>query len=183
MLTVIEQLSDEQLLAARGSYEFALFYRRHARDLLAYFARRVRHAETAADLTAETFAAAIIARERFNPERGPAAAWLYGIAAHKLTDYQRRGRLEDRARRELGMTRRGVTAADVVEIEALGRDVVADMLAPLPAEQRAAVAAHVLDETPYEELAEQAGVTTSAIRHRVSRGLRALRNQLDQGRQ
>jgi RNA polymerase sigma-70 factor (ECF subfamily) len=183
MLSVMEQLSDEQLLACPGSHEFAAFYRRHAEAVLAYFARRVHHAEAAADLTAETFAAAVVARERFRPERGPAAAWLYGIAAHKLADYNRRGRLDDRMRRELGMTRRVVSAGDVVEIEALGRDVVADMLAWLPEEQRDAVAAHVLGEASYEELARRAGVSTSAIRHRVSRGLRALRHRLEQERQ
>jgi len=68
--------SDEQLLAAGGSLEFGLFYRRYAQHVLAYFARRVRDAEAAADLTAETFAAAAVARERFRPERGSAVAWL-----------------------------------------------------------------------------------------------------------
>lgn len=174
----MQERSDEQLLAAAGSQEFALFYRRYAQDVLGYFMRRVRDAEAAADLTAETFATAIVARERFRPERGSAAAWLYGIAAHKLADYQRGGRLEDRARRELGMTRRAVTAEDVVEIDALGQEIVAEMLSPLPLEQREAVAAHVLDEAPYEELAHSAGVTASAIRHRVSRGLHTLREQL-----
>jgi len=76
------------------------------------------------------------------------------------------------------MTRRAVTAEDVMEIEALGQEVVADLLSVLPVAQRQAVAAHVLDETSYEELARRAGVTTSAIRHRVSRGLRALREHL-----
>ena len=76
------------------------------------------------------------------------------------------------------MARHPVTAEDVVEIEALGQQIVADMLSPLPPEQREAVAAHVLDEAPYEELARDAGVSTSAIRHRVSRGLHALRDQL-----
>ena len=65
-----------------------------------------------------------------------------------------------------------------MEIEALGREVVANLLAALPVEQRDAVAGHVLDDAPYEELARSAGVTTSAIRHRVSRGLRALRERL-----
>jgi RNA polymerase sigma factor (sigma-70 family) len=174
--------SDEQLLAAGGSHEFALFYRRYAQDVLAYFARRVRDAEAAADLTAETFAAAVVAQSRFRPERGSAVAWLYGIAGHKLADYERRGRLEDRARRQLGIVRRTLTPEDAVQIEALGRENVADLLSVLPVAQREAVAAHVLDEAPYEELARSAGVTTSAIRHRVSRGLRALRDHLGEDR-
>ena len=176
------QRPDEQLLITGGSQAFAVFYRRHAQDVLGYFVRRVRDAEAAADLTAETFAAAVVARERFRPERGSAVAWLYGIAAHKLADYERRGRLEDRARRRLGMVRRPVSAEDVVQIEALGSGIVADMLSVLPVEQREAVVAHVLDETPYEELARVAGVSTSAIRHRVSRGLRALRDQFTEER-
>ena len=174
--------SDEELLAAHGSREFALFYRRHAEAVLAYFARRVRDAEAAADLTAETFAAAVVARERFRPERGSAAAFLYGIASHKLADYQRRGRLEDRARRQLGMVRRAVSGEDALAIEALGHEVVAEMLSVLPAEQREAVRAHVIDDASYEELARGAGVTTSAIRHRVNRGLRALREQIGEER-
>ena len=44
--------------------------------VLAYFRRRVGDAELAADLTAETFAAALEGRRRFAPERGPAAGWL-----------------------------------------------------------------------------------------------------------
>ena len=170
--------SDEELLAAPGSREFAVFYRRHAEAVLAYFARRVRDAEASADLTAETFAAAVVARERFRPERGSAAAFLYDIASHKLADYQRRGRLEDRARRQLGIVRRTVSGEDALAIEALGREVVAEMLSVLPAEQREAVRAHVIDDASYEELARSAGVTTSAMRHRVNRGLRALRDQI-----
>ena len=36
--------------------------------------------ELAADLTAETFAAALVSVRRFDPARGPAVAWLLGIA-------------------------------------------------------------------------------------------------------
>jgi DNA-directed RNA polymerase specialized sigma24 family protein len=72
---------DGLLVAAADDPEaFAAFYRLHVRGVIAYFRRRVGNAELAADLTAETFAAALEGRRRFAPERGPAAAWLYGIA-------------------------------------------------------------------------------------------------------
>jgi RNA polymerase sigma-70 factor (ECF subfamily) len=183
MRTEVTERPDEELLMVGGSRAFAIFYRRHAREVLAYFLRRTRDAEAAADLTAETFAAAVVAQARFRPERGPAIAWLFGIASHKLADYERRGRLEDRARRQLRMVRREATPADIVEIEALGGDVVGDLLAVLPHEQREAVGAHVIEDASYEELAAQAGVTTSAIRHRVSRGLRTLREYLGEDRE
>ena len=174
------ELSDEALLAAGGSAEFAVFYRRHAEDVLRYFARRVREPEAAADLTAETFAAAVVAQGRFRPERGSAAAWLYGIAGHKLADFQRRGRLEDRARRQLGMDRREASGDDRAAIEAMSRDVVVSLLAGLPRDQRDAVSGHVIADQTYEALAERAGVSQSAMRHRVSRGLRTLRNKLEE---
>jgi len=172
--------SDEELLAAGGAHEFALFYRRHAQELLGYFARRVRDPEAAADLTAETFAAAVVAQARFRPERGTAAAWPSGIAAHKLADFQRRGRLEDRARRQLGMVRRTVTAEDEVQIEALGREIVAETLSILPADQREAIDGHIVGDESCDALAVRAGVSPSAMRHRVSRGLRTLRRRMEE---
>jgi RNA polymerase sigma-70 factor (ECF subfamily) len=97
---------DALLLAAAEDPEaFARFYRAHVRGVIAYFRRRVGDAELAADLTAETFAAALAGRRRFTPERGPAAAWLYGIARRQLVTFHRRGHVERRARRRMGMAR------------------------------------------------------------------------------
>ena len=55
----------------------------------------------AADLTAETFASAIVAQHRFDPGRAPAVAWLFSIATRRLADYQRRGQVDQRVRRSL----------------------------------------------------------------------------------
>jgi DNA-directed RNA polymerase specialized sigma24 family protein len=98
-------LSDEALLAGRDPAGFEEFYVRHVEELLGFFARRTRDAELAADLTAETFAAALASRRRYRPQRGSAGAWLHGIALKKLADAQRSGCAEDRARRRLGMER------------------------------------------------------------------------------
>src|SRR5919107_4739443 len=97
--------ADEEILAALPGRpdDFALFYRRHVRGLLGYLLRRTGDAELAADLCAESFAAALAGARRFDPARGPAVAWLYGIARRLLIHAQRRGVVEDRARRRLGM--------------------------------------------------------------------------------
>jgi RNA polymerase sigma-70 factor (ECF subfamily) len=172
------QRTDEELLAAGGSHEFAIVYRRYAPEVLRFFARRVRDPEAAADLTAETFAAAVVAQRRFRADRGSAASWLYGIAGHKLADFQRRGYLEDRARRQLGIARRALSEDDAVHIAALGDEVVSDMLSVLPGDQRDAVHGHVIGDRSYEELALGANISASAMRQRVSRGLRTLRDQM-----
>ena len=78
--------TDEELLVATPSEPeaFGVFYRRHAHAVAGYFLRRTRSPEIAADLTAETFAAALKGARRFDPSRGPAARWLYGIARREL---------------------------------------------------------------------------------------------------
>jgi RNA polymerase sigma-70 factor (ECF subfamily) len=85
---------DEELLeaTARGEADaFAMFYRRHARPMTGFFVRRTGDAEIAADLVAETFAAALEGCGRYEPARAPAGAWLYGIAHHELAQRARGG--------------------------------------------------------------------------------------------
>jgi DNA-directed RNA polymerase specialized sigma24 family protein len=97
--------TDEDLLAARDATSFELFYLHHVNTVLGFFARRTGDAEMAADLTSETFAAALAGRRRYKPEAGAASAWLFGIASRKLADAQRRGYAERRMCRRLGMER------------------------------------------------------------------------------
>ena len=42
-------------------------------------------------------------RRRFSPPAATARAWLFTIAQNKLTDARRRGQVENRARRRLGL--------------------------------------------------------------------------------
>jgi len=171
--------TDEQLLGAADAESFARFYRRHVARVLGYFARRTHDPEVAADLTAETFAAALAARSRYRPERGAAVAWLFGIAAKKLADAQRRGYVEQRARRRLGMERVEPTADDLAWIERFGEQGdVRVLLDDLPSEQREAVAARVLRERSYEDIAAELDVSQAVVRKRVSRGLAAVRARM-----
>jgi RNA polymerase sigma-70 factor (ECF subfamily) len=171
--------TDEQLLTRGDAASFERFYRRHVDELLGFFARRTRDAELAADLTAETFAAALTGRRRYRPQKGSAGAWLYGIALKKLADAQRRGYAEDRARRRLGMERIDLTDSDIRRIESLAGDRTASLLvAGLPSDQRDAVVGHVVQERSYEEIAGELGTSAAVVRKRVSRGLAAVRQRM-----
>ena len=167
--------TDEQLLASSGREAFGTFYDRHARAVLEYFARRTRDPESAADLTAETFAAAIVARRRFRPGPVPASAWLFGIAHHKLADFQRRGRAEDRALRRLRVQRPQLDEDDAQLIALMADEVSRQMLAELPQDERRAIHAHVLEGRGYAEIAAAAVISEPAARMRVSRGLTRMR--------
>jgi len=172
-------MTDEELLAGNPE-AFAAFYRRHVTPLLGYFLRRTGNAELAADLTAETFAAALDGLHRFDPARGPAVAWLYGIARRQLGHAARRGAVEDRARRRLGMAPLVLTDEALERIEALaGTDVATTALAGLPADQREAVRARILDERDYADIARTTRTSEAVVRKRVSRGLAGLRSRLE----
>src|SRR3954468_16910352 len=171
--------SDEDLLAGGDPASFELFYVRHVDGLLGFFARRTRDAELAADLTAETFAAALLGQRRFRPQTGAASAWLFGIAMKKLADAQRRGYAERRACRRLGMERLELSDEEITRIEALGETSPASALLELLADdQRRAIRAHVVDEQSYAEIAARERVSEAVVRKRVSRGLAAVRARM-----
>ena len=90
------QPTDDELLTSGDPEDFGVFYARHLSAIEGYFARRVDR-ETASDLAAETFAAALVARKRFLPSETPAVGWLYTIAARRLVDFQRRAIIRQRA--------------------------------------------------------------------------------------
>jgi RNA polymerase sigma factor (sigma-70 family) len=173
---------DDALLArftAGDGEAFVTFYRRHLPAVLGFFLRRTRDPELTADLTAEVFAGALLSARRYRPGERPALAWLYGIAAHKLAHSRRRGRVEDEARRRLGLTPLTIHDDDLARIEETADTGAAeDALRTLPPGQRDAVLARVVHEMPYAEIADQMSCSELLVRQRVSRGLRALRRRV-----
>jgi RNA polymerase sigma factor (sigma-70 family) len=170
--------TDDALLLSGDPEDFGRFYDRYVQSLLAFFQRRTHDSEAAADLTAETFAAALVARGRYRPRSTPAAAWLFGIAQHKLADFRRRGSAESRMRARLGMERVAVDAEDAELIRWLGDDVAVAMVDGLPADQRDAIRAHVLEDRDYAEIARAGRLSEATVRKRVSRGLQILRDRV-----
>jgi RNA polymerase sigma factor (sigma-70 family) len=170
--------TDEALLLSGDPEDFGRFYDRYVEALLAYFQRRLRDPEAAADLTAETFAAALAARRRFRPGPAPPTAWLFAIAQRKLADHRRRGSAQLRMCARLGIERVPVGAEDAELIRLLGEEVASQLVDELPPEQRDAIRAHVLEDEDYGEIARRAAISEAAVRKRVSRGLGALRNRL-----
>ena len=118
---------------------------------------------------------------RYRPGRGPAAGWLLGIAQHKLLESLRRGRVEASARRRLRHEPIAIDDDDLLAIEAraaAGVQSLERLLAELPTEQRAAIAARVLDAREYAEIAAELQCSPQVVRQRVSRGLRTRRERI-----
>jgi RNA polymerase sigma factor (sigma-70 family) len=178
-------ISDEQLLLGtdRDPENFGVFYRRHERVVLGFFVRATGRGELAVDLAAETFARAFESRRSFDPRRGGARAWLYGVARHVLAASLERGRVEAAARDRLGMA--AVTLDDrlVAAVEEAARDcddaLVEEWLSRLPPDQRRAVRERVLEERSYRDIAGELECSEAVVRQRVSRGLGLLRRGLE----
>lgn len=181
-----EGWSDRMLLSAiaeRDGDAFAVFYRRHLPSVLAYLMRETRDPEQAADLGAEVFAAVLLSAARYEP-RGPSAlSWVIGIARNKLLMSFRRGRVEARARRRLGLEPLELDDAGLERVERLADDGAGrlqQLLETLPELEREAVRSHVLDERGYSEIAAELRCSEMVVRKRVSRGLGRLRERMSE---
>ena len=177
--------TDAELLSQTkdDAEAFAVFYERWEGPILAYLLRRTRDPEVAVDLSGEVFASALGAAHRFiGDARGSAAAWIFTIARNTLLTSIRRGQVEEQARRRLAYWEPvALSDVDLDAIAALESDGPALMaaLAQLPARQRDAIHARILEERPYDEIADQLQCSELVVRKTVSRGLQALRSTVD----
>lgn len=179
--------SDAELIR-RSAVEvdaFAELYDRHAPAVLAYFVRRTGCAQTAADLTAETFAAAFSSRRRFRDVGAPGRAWLFTIASRQLSRFVRTERVASRSRRRLGIEPVELDAVDIERVERLVdlepvRAVLADAVSALPDSQADAVRLRIGEQLPFAEVARQLGCSEVAARVRVSRALTRLASAMEE---
>jgi RNA polymerase sigma-70 factor (ECF subfamily) len=169
--------SDAELIRAAGSdgAAFGELYERHVLQIYTWCRRRLEWA--ASDLTAETFAQAWLARDRFRDDHGGSALpWLLGIARNVLRETIRLDRVETRARERLGLPV-DLAAEDgyaSVDDRLSPRVALAAALDSLPEHEREALELRVVGELPYDEVAEQLAIRPAAARLRVSRALRRL---------
>jgi len=177
--------SDQELLAAALSTEphaFTVFYERHVDVVLAFLRRRTSSPEVAADLMAETFAAALLA---LHADTDPAdlevpVAWLLGIARNKLYESYRRGRVEAAARQRLHLEPLVLDDADLALVDELSEtDIVKQLSDVLPEDQLQALRLRVIDELDYDEIARDLQCSEAVVRKRVSRALHTLRARVD----
>jgi RNA polymerase sigma factor (sigma-70 family) len=182
MATDVELLRESR----RRPDAFVDVCERHASDLAGWLRREVGPV-IAEDLLAETFSRAWFRRRRFrDPGTGSAGPWLQGIARNLVRDYRRRGAIETRALRRLGLPVGGEHSAFAetddrvtAEIEYEG---VGAFVAELPAEQREALELRVVDELSYDEIGSRLAINAITARTRVHRALKSLRNQTGRSR-
>jgi RNA polymerase sigma-70 factor, ECF subfamily len=145
-----------------------------SRRLRAYYKGRLarigRSATDAEDLVQEALLAVHIQRHTYDPAQ-PLTPWVHGIARYKLIDHLRRTRapLAD------------VSIDDAAEVMARDDHVETEsaydlhrLLSRLPHKMRRAIECVKLDGLSVAEAASQCGMSESAVKVNVHRGLRAL---------
>lgn len=159
-----------------GSLEaFDELYRRVSPRLFGYLMRLTRHRERAEDLLQVTFGK--VHRARGTYLRGaPVMPWLLAIARRSFYDAER----ARRSRRE-DLTRKGDVPETVQPEEGLPIDVsdgLAQALAALPVRYREAIEMTKFASLSMSEAAVSLGTTESAVKLRVHRGYKLLREAL-----
>ena len=158
---------------------FEVIYRANVAGVTAFFARRCGEPQAVADLTSETFVQAIGSLRSFDPGRGSARAWLYGIARHvyaRHCEQRANGRHALAAlagHRELEQDEIEELAARIDDQRA-GRELL-ERLDTLPDLERAALELVDLDGLAPREAAAALGISRGALRVRLFRARTRLR--------
>lgn len=140
--------------------------------LRGYFARRSNgHSQDVEDLVQETLLALHLQRATYD-KTTPVTAWVFGIARHKLVDHWRRRGHHERlfdSFDDLSETLHPATA------EAAGsRHDLVRLLGQLPSAQRRSIVDTKLEGLSVEEAARREGLSESAVKVNVHRGLKRL---------
>lgn len=167
---------DELMLAyAEGDASaFAELYDRHADAVYAFCVRRLGDEAAAADVLQETFRRIIDARDRFEP-RGRFRSYLFTVARSACVDHVRSRRDDERLEelRQGGFQPQSSDPAPGSNFET--EEALRRLLALLTEEQREVLILAKYHGFPYTEIAEMTGTTEAAVKQKVYRALRRLR--------
>ena len=143
-------------------------------EIYAWTMRIVRDPGTAEDLTVETLWRIYRARQRFRPD-GNFGAWARRIATNLAIDHLRLKPREESLTTEPA----GVPQPDrLVQLETA--DKIRQAFRRLPAKLQVAATLALIEEQPYEEIADALGTSVGAVKLRVFRAVRILRRRLHQ---
>ena len=162
---------------------FGILVQRHHRVLAGLIRQRLGPAEPVEDLLQDAFTKALANIDRF-AGRSSFVTWAGSIALNLATDWQRKQArrrlappadveqdvLPDRSRR--APAERMAADEDVLRAR--------QAIEQLPEAQRMAVTLRVIEDLPYTEVADRLAVPVPTVRTWVSRGLRRLRQILEQ---
>jgi RNA polymerase sigma-70 factor (ECF subfamily) len=152
---------------------FETLVRQFQGDIYSWIVRIVRDPGIAEDLTVETLWRMYRARQQFRPD-GNFAAWARRIATNLALDHLRRRRPEQSLLAEPA----GAPQSDQL-VQRETREKIQQAFRRLPAKLQVAATLALVEEQPYDEIADALGTSVGAVKLRVFRAVRILRKQLN----
>jgi len=151
---------------------FEQLFREHQRNVYRWIVRIVRDPAAAEDLTIEAFWRMYRARARFDPS-GNCAAWLRRIAVNVALDHLRH-------RKQSAPLPEDIPAEPSPDsaVQRETRFAIQRALAGLPPRLRVVVQLGLVEDEPYGEISAALGISTNAVKVRMFRGVRLLRQKL-----
>ena len=158
--------------AAGDMDAFEALFRQHQKDVYAWIVRIVRDTGIAEDLTVETFWRIYRSRARFRPD-GNFCAWSRRIATNAALDHLRAKRRDTELDENVAAPARPDPAIHKEERQALRT-----AFRQLPAKYRLIATLALVEDEPYDSIAEAVGTSASVVKIRVFRAVRMLRKNL-----
>jgi RNA polymerase sigma-70 factor (ECF subfamily) len=174
------ELPEVEVITGISDSDFEQLYEEQLRRVYAFLARRV-GPTLAEDLAAQTFYEAWVGRSRYDPRRGGAVGWLFGIATNLLRRHRRREDSQLRA-----FARVGVDPIDQLDESSIvdrlmvhaGWQHVAAALADLSPIDRDILTLAGWARLSYDEIADALDLPMGTVKSRLSRARRHLARRL-----
>lgn len=163
-----------QRFAAGDADAFETLFRERQGEVYRWIMRIVRDQGAAEDLTVETFWRMYQSRARLDPSAN-CRAWMRRIATNAAIDHLRRRRPME----PLEVEPAGEMPPDAA-VQAETRKAIRQAVEELPPRLRVVVQLGLIEEQPQECIAEALGISPSAVKLRMYRGVRKLRKQLEE---
>jgi RNA polymerase sigma-70 factor (ECF subfamily) len=153
---------------------FEDLFRQFQGRVYAWIMRLVRDSGVAEDLTVETFWRIYRARARFDPA-SDFGGWAYRIATNVALSHLRRRPREQALPDDLPQNG---AAPPEPALRREERELIQRSVARLPPRLQVAVTMALIEERPYQEIADVLGIPAGTVKSRVFRAVRILRRDL-----
>jgi len=160
----------------RGDLEaFEILFRQFQNEVYGWIVRIVRDPGVAEDLTVETLWRIYRTHARFDPARS-FGAWARRVATNVALDHLRTVRPEVEFVEFPEDLSQGPPPDPAVQQDI--RERIERAFSQLPAKLQVAATLALIEEEPYEEIAEALGISVGTVKSRVFRAIRLLRKKL-----
>jgi RNA polymerase sigma-70 factor (ECF subfamily) len=170
---VSDQQSELLQQFAHGDLEaFETLFRQFQGEVYRWIVRMVRDPGAAEELTVETFWRIYRAHARFDPKRS-FGAWARRIATNAALDYLKTTKPQSPLEQDFA-------AAEALDpgIQLDLRERTQQAFRILPAKLQIAATLALIEEQPYQEIADALAISVGAVKLRVFRATRLLRKEL-----